>query len=227
MPISRINTYTPGETARGDHVQAEYDSIISFVNGLEASKLAITGGTVSSLTVAGSFVAQGSSIFNAGFTVNNNTGDFTAGIAVTAGPVTMAGSGDFTVTKNLNLNGTLDFPLGHAITGLSSVTGFGGSGVQFAGVVAPTYSSAPSGGNDLTNKTYVDAQIGASNDVSTDEIAIFTYTAGGTGSGILTMDAVSVGGVNKLRLNVSGIPTATTGLVTGDIYSNSGVLTVV
>ena len=148
MPISRVNSYTPGELARGDHVQEEFDSLISFVNNLETDKLDVEGGTVTSLTVSGAFTAQGSSIFNAGFAVNNQLGVFNAGASVAGG--------NLAVTNNINIEANIVMKAGgtSVISNVLSMDGVSGNGVDFG--VPPTTTPLPVNDEDVTNKLYVD-----------------------------------------------------------------------
>lgn len=240
MAISRLNTYTPGESARGDFVQSEFDQLISFVNNLDATKLGTAGGTVTNLTVSGSFTAQGSSIFNAGITVNNQIGTFTQGINVSSalpadpvlivgnGIVRFEGSGVFEIKRDVALEGSLDFPLGDEITGVSNISGFSGAGVAFSGTAPPTYSGAVFAANDLVNKTFVESVLpAASNVLNINDEATFTMSDGGIGTGIFKIDAINIGGFDKLRLNAANMPSSTTALVTGDIWNNAGVLNIV
>ena len=105
MAISRIFSYTPGTLARGDFVQPEFDQLITFVNNLEATKLGTAGGTVTgALTVAGAFTAQGTSIFNAGLTVNNIAATFNFDLL--ANGVVTFDTGVFTAKRGIQIPNT-------------------------------------------------------------------------------------------------------------------------
>lgn len=166
MPIiSRLFTYNPGESARGDHVQQEFDQLVSTVNTLENAKLSTDGGTVANLTVSGTFTAQGTSVFNAGLAVNNQIGTFTAGINSSAGLITedalivgdgivsIAGTGLFEIDRDVDFKN-------HALSGISTLDSFGATnGVAFGGAIPPNYAGGVETITDndhLTNKEYID-----------------------------------------------------------------------